>query len=194
MPADKSNFGNFESLAQENKQIIKNILESTASVSPVDAQILSKIRGFYSSCLDEDTLDEVGAAPLLRFVGTVRKLFSGNSTDNVSQTSTPEDKRKGLTAALAFLHSRGGYFYFYFQIQLDALLGIDALFSFIVEGDVGVDPNHMVLWFNQPELGLPSKVFNSVLEPLKQYSGFTRNILKRNPFASSMSKSSNDCF
>ena len=52
---------------------------------------------------------------------------------------------------------------------IDALIGIDALFSFIVEGDVGVDPNHMVLWFNQPELGLPSKVLNSVLQSSKQY-------------------------
>ena len=115
LPADKSSFGNFEVLAQENKQIIKNILESTASVSPVDEQILSKIRGFYSSCLDEETLDEVGMTPLLRFVSTVRKLFNENSTDSASQTSSSEAKRKGLTAALAFLHSRGGYFYFWFS-------------------------------------------------------------------------------
>jgi endothelin-converting enzyme len=108
LPADKSSFGNFESLAQENKQIIKNILESTASISPVDEQILSKIRGFYSSCLDEDTLDKVGVTPLLRFVSTVRKLFNENSTDIASQASNPEAKTKGLTAALAFLHSRGG--------------------------------------------------------------------------------------
>jgi len=27
-----------------------------------------------------------------------------------------------------------------------------------VEGDVGDDPNLMSLWFNQPSLGLPSKV------------------------------------
>lgn len=38
------------------------------------------------------------------------------------------------------------------------MLGVDSLFSFDIEGDVGVDPNYMVLWFNQPELGLPSKV------------------------------------
>lgn len=32
------------------------------------------------------------------------------------------------------------------------------MFSFDVEGDVGDDPNLMSLWFNQPSLGLPSKV------------------------------------
>lgn len=33
------------------------------------------------------------------------------------------------------------------------------MFGFDIEGDVGDDPNHMVLWFNQPELGLPSKEY-----------------------------------
>ena len=48
----------------------------------------------------------------------------------------------GLTAAIAFLHSRG----------------IGGLFNFEIDGDVGVDPNFMTLWFYQPDLGLPSKV------------------------------------
>jgi hypothetical protein len=36
--------------------------------------------------------------------------------------------------------------------------GVDALFEFYVDGDAGVDPNAMTLWFTQPTLGLPSKV------------------------------------
>jgi predicted metalloendopeptidase len=36
--------------------------------------------------------------------------------------------------------------------------GIPALFEFSVEGDAAVDPNAMVLWFQQPKFGLPSKV------------------------------------
>ncbi len=65
LPADKSSFGNFEALAQENRQIIKEILESASSVSPVDDQILTKLRNFYGSCLNEDKLNDIGAAPLL---------------------------------------------------------------------------------------------------------------------------------
>jgi len=38
------------------------------------------------------------------------------------------------------------------------VVGVGALFGFDIEGDVGVDPNDMVLWFSQPRLGLPSKV------------------------------------
>jgi predicted metalloendopeptidase len=36
--------------------------------------------------------------------------------------------------------------------------GIPALFEFGVEGDSAFDPNFMILWFQQPSLGLPSKV------------------------------------
>jgi endothelin-converting enzyme len=37
------------------------------------------------------------------------------------------------------------------------------LFKFDVDGDVGVDPNYMTLWFSQPSFGLPSKVFRLLL-------------------------------
>jgi endothelin-converting enzyme len=109
LPADKSVFGNFESLAQKNKQVIQKILEAnTTHESTYDAALLTKLRDFHSSCLDEKKLDEVGSEPLLHFVNTVRKLYSGNSTD-ISSTakSDTEKKRDGLTAAIAFLHSRG---------------------------------------------------------------------------------------
>ena len=42
----------------------------------------------------------------------------------------------------------------------DTLAGISALFDLGIEGDAAVDPNWMVLWFNQPlSFGLPSKVY-----------------------------------
>lgn len=109
LPADKSSFGNFESLAQKNNHIIQKFLESnlTASVDS-DAYLLAKLRDFYTSCLDEKRLDEIGSAPLLHFVNTVRKLYKGNSTDIFNkEKSDDEKKRNGLTAAVAFLHSRG---------------------------------------------------------------------------------------
>lgn len=42
--------------------------------------------------------------------------------------------------------------------QLTSHTGIPALFEFGVEGDAAFDPNFMILWFQQPSLGLPSKV------------------------------------
>ncbi|PPR08078.1 hypothetical protein CVT24_010539 [Panaeolus cyanescens] len=140
LPADKSSFGQFEALAQGNIRVIQSFLESKTKVGGVDDAILDKLRDFYSSCMDEKTLDEIGSTPLLHVVKTIRNLYRSEDTD----ISSASDKRvDGLTAAIAFLHSRG----------------IGALFAFDVEGDVGVDPNHMVLWFNQPELTLPSKEY-----------------------------------
>lgn len=134
-------------------------------MASVDDEILLKLRNLYASCRDERELDEIGTEPLLHMAKTIRRLYNGSDTD-ISSTQGNNDKVKGLTAAVAFLHSRGTFF---ISISLMGIqfwqfsAGIDALFSFDIEGDVGVDPNHMVLWFNQPEFGLPSKVIRFVL-------------------------------
>lgn len=109
LPADKSSFGNFELLAQQNKQVIQKLLESNSTKGSADAdtELLTKLRDFYTSCLDEKRLDEIGSAPLLHFVSTVRKLYRGNSTVISGKGKSDEKKRNGLTAAVAFLHSRG---------------------------------------------------------------------------------------
>ncbi|KAF5373184.1 hypothetical protein D9758_001653 [Tetrapyrgos nigripes] len=166
LPSDKGSFGNFEALAQENEQIIQRILETPSTSSfktSYDEQILGKLRGFYNSCLNETRLDERGQEPLAEFVQTLRKLYRGKK---LSVSSTPEEQKeqegRHLTEALAFLHSRG----------------IDALFDLAIEGDVGVDPNHMVLWFSQPGLGLPSKEYYQEEEIREMYQDvLTRLIL-----------------
>jgi endothelin-converting enzyme len=109
LPADKSSFGNFEALAQKNKQVIQKFLESESSVDSVDDEILLKLRKFYASCLDERGLDEVGIQPLLHVVKTITQLYKGNDAD-ISSPHGNDGKLKGLTAAVAFLHSRGGLF------------------------------------------------------------------------------------
>ena len=137
IPSDKGIYGNFEVLAQQNKRLIQQILSDdssdvyeTAGLSgdhedPYDAQVLKKIRGLYNSCMDEDLLDARGVEPLLHVIRTVRQLFSGESTsiearDQPAQrvqareqddTNDKEKQRRGLTAALAFLHSRGMHSY-----------------------------------------------------------------------------------
>lgn len=37
-------------------------------------------------------------------------------------------------------------------------LGVQVLFEIGIDGDAGVDPDFMILWISQSELGLPSKV------------------------------------
>ncbi|KAF8184897.1 hypothetical protein K438DRAFT_1837058 [Mycena galopus ATCC 62051] len=145
LPADKGSFGQFEALSQTNKRVIQHFLETPSATSSFttsyDEILLQKLRSFYSSCLNENRLDEIGTEPLIHFVKTLQRLFRGKGLGIEDEKTVLTVK--GLTAALAFLHSRG----------------VDALFTFSVEGDVGVDPNYMALWFDQATLGLPSKEY-----------------------------------
>ncbi|TFK29797.1 endothelin-converting enzyme 1 [Coprinopsis marcescibilis] len=174
LPADKDSFGNFEALAQQNKQLVQQLIEDKSYTveftGDADQELLRKLRNQYNSCLNENNLNGIGEKPLRHFIKTIRKLYREEDTDVTSklfsslreegEEEKPVFKFNGLTAATAYLHSRG----------------IPALFSFDIEGDVGKDPNFMVLWFSQPELGLPSKeyyeeksirtVYRSVVEDL----------------------------
>ena len=91
---------------------MKDILDGNGplSITPLDEsadqQLLTKLRNLYHSCMDEDTLDQLGEGPLKDFVGHVRKLYRGKST-GVTDANDDDKRREGLTAALAFLHSRG---------------------------------------------------------------------------------------
>ncbi|KIY74398.1 zincin [Cylindrobasidium torrendii FP15055 ss-10] len=143
IPADKGSVSQFGELAKQNQQVLREILEEKTTIASTDydGQLLGKIRGMYNSCLNEDKLDAIGMEPLLHFVHTIRHLLHEESTGITAQEKT-KVSAKGLTAAIAFMHSRG----------------LDALFSFNIEGDVGVD-NTLSLWFNQPPLGLPAKEY-----------------------------------
>ncbi|KAF9001901.1 hypothetical protein BDQ17DRAFT_1357686 [Cyathus striatus] len=160
LPADKSSYGQFEALAQNNKHVIQSFLETNISEtydSSADQQLLEKLRALYASCVNEDQLEDIGDAPLKQFVHTVRSLFREDA-DAISSNGLPMNV-SGLTAALAFLHSRG----------------IESLFNFGIEGDVGVDPNHMILWFSQSNFALPSKEYYNEKSILKTY----RNVIER---------------
>jgi endothelin-converting enzyme len=56
--------------------------------------------------MDEDTLDQLGEGPLKDFVGRVQRLYRGEST-GITDHEDNDKRRKGLTSALGFLHSRG---------------------------------------------------------------------------------------
>lgn len=182
IPSDKGSFGNFEALSQENKRVIQQILsEDSSSVyasagvvddheDPYDTLVLEKLRGLYQSCMNEDLLDARGPDPLVRVIRNVRRLFNDKGSamsDKHIEISVPSntEEPKGLTAALAYLHSRG----WCTRISVDAetdvdAAGIEGLFEIEIDGDVGEDPNLMTLWFSQPSLGLPAKVgFNAIV-------------------------------
>jgi endothelin-converting enzyme len=91
---------------------VKDILDSDSSISiaslkeSADQQLLVKLRNLYYSCMDESTLDQLGEGPLKDFVAHVKNLYRGRSTE-ITDTDDDDNEREGLTATLAFLHSRG---------------------------------------------------------------------------------------
>jgi hypothetical protein len=108
-------------------------------------------------------LDKIGHSPLLEVVKTIKHLLDDDfkspiykgpgrkydvpSTSGKQEDDDHEDEERkvtveGLTAAVAYLHSRS----------------IDVLFQFGIDGDAGVDPDLMTLQFSQGGTGLPSKV------------------------------------
>ncbi|KAF8522224.1 Metalloprotease [Hysterangium stoloniferum] len=150
LPADKGRYTSFDEVTVKNMGTLEAIFtDSSTSYSLVDTQTVHKLQSFYQSCLNETHTNSLGIQPLLEIVDVLKRLFNGSSTIVDSAQSgqhffkLDSELNAGLTAAVAFLHSRG----------------VNALFQVDVEGDVGVDPNAMTLWFNQPELGLPSKEY-----------------------------------
>ena len=86
-------------------QLIRQILESKSSLSSFktsyDEELLRKLRDFYTSCLAENELNDIGALPLAQFVRTVRRLYRSKGKES------SDAEIKGLTAAVAYLHSKG---------------------------------------------------------------------------------------
>ncbi|KAK7023949.1 Endothelin-converting enzyme 1 [Favolaschia claudopus] len=165
LPPDKSYFGQFEALDQANQRAIQHILETSSRSSPIDSYdriLLQKLRSFYLSCLNENRLNEMGDQPLLEFIRKLRRLFQGNEVLVPEKESTKTALTvKGLTAALAFLHSRG----------------VEALFKFYTKGDIGADPKLMTLWFDQASLGLSSKEYYGESTVQEVYLGVIQKLL-----------------
>jgi endothelin-converting enzyme/putative endopeptidase len=63
IPADESSWGRFDELFQRNQEILRGILEDSASHQERTA-IDQKIGGFYQSCMDESLVEQRGVSPL----------------------------------------------------------------------------------------------------------------------------------
>lgn len=119
IPSDKGRYGNFDTLAIQNKRLLQQILSEDSSshfaaasslmADPYDELLLKKLRGLYQSCMDEDALNEIGEAPLKDVVKKIRELFRGKTTVVDAEKTDSEKRRERLTATVAYLHSRGKF-------------------------------------------------------------------------------------
>lgn len=126
IPSDKGSIGSLEQIAVGNRRLLQqifsqdssNVFSSAASLqengepNPYDDILLKKLRGLYDACMDEELLNARGADPLIRVIRELRKRFRGDVYDplvseNVDTSDSKEKERLGLTAAVAYLHTRG---------------------------------------------------------------------------------------
>ncbi|KAH7340514.1 hypothetical protein B0J17DRAFT_651639 [Rhizoctonia solani] len=179
LPIDKPIYGQFDDLTTNNRRIIQSILDLPVpkhSHSP-DAITLTKLKGLYESCVNEPLLDKIGTHPLLEVVQTVKSLLNEDLKSPIYKgpgrkysVPSPSDEQEeqprkvtveGLTAAVAYLHSRS----------------VDVLFGFGIDGDAGFDPDLMTLQFSQGGTGLPSKEYYDDEDVVKAYTEAINAIL-----------------
>ena len=64
IPADQSSWGVYSKLQDQNRQVLRDILESAAIPSPDRTAATRKIGDYYAACMDERAVDRAGLTPL----------------------------------------------------------------------------------------------------------------------------------
>jgi hypothetical protein len=114
-------------------------LEASPSVTDsTEIQILTKLKDFYTSCMNEEILDERGITPLLDITNTIKRLYRGtDDIGSVKQGQAPfsadmtRKKSEDLTAAIAFVHLRGIHWYPCIAISLILSFHLKGLTHFL---------------------------------------------------------------
>ena len=92
IPASESRWGSFSLLAENNRNVLKGILEKAAANKNAQAgSNEAKIGGLYTSCMDEAAIEKLGAKPIQPLLARIAKIKDV----------------KGLQAEIAYLHSNG---------------------------------------------------------------------------------------
>ncbi|KAF8298254.1 zincin [Clavulina sp. PMI_390] len=168
LPSGKSRYGSFDQLQEHNNLVVQRILDDVETPdNAADQQSSKKLKAFHKSCTNQATLNAKGSEPLLDVIRKIRTLFPVQSKlpDPISKQavfsmSGPLFDHE-LTGVLAYLHS----------------IGIGALFDLGIEGDYGNDPNAMVLWASQSELGLPAKEYYDDPDSIAEYRLALKDLL-----------------
>src|SRR6266700_382166 len=64
IPADQAAYGRGTELAEQNRLVLKDILEKAAAQQTGRAAVQQKIGDFYSACMDESAIERKGASAL----------------------------------------------------------------------------------------------------------------------------------
>ena len=64
IPADRSRWGRFDELEENNLKIERSILEKAAQPSPTRSALDQKIGDFYAACINEPAIERLGIKPI----------------------------------------------------------------------------------------------------------------------------------
>ena len=155
IPADQSSWDAYSKLQEENRQVLRQILEAAAVPSPKRSAEEQKIGDYYASCMDETAIEKLGATPLKA------------DLDRIAGLKSKDD----LPAELAHLHPS----------DVGSFFGRAPLFSFGSNQDAK-NSTEFIAEVDQGGIGLPDRDFYFKDDPKseeirKQYLAHVQKML-----------------
>ena len=156
IPADQASWDAYGKLQEENREVLRRILEAAAVPSPKRSSEEQKIGDYYASCMDESAIEKLGAAPLKEDLERIARLTS----------------KADLPAELAHLHPN----------DVGSFLGRAPMFSFGSDQDAR-NSSEFIAEVDQGGIGLPDRDYyfkddGKSQEIRKQYLAHVRKMLQ----------------
>jgi putative endopeptidase len=76
IPPDKTSWGAVTKLADDNKVLLRGILEEAAAAGPSRDPVKQKIGDYYAACMDEKAVETAGATPLKESLEQIEQMRS----------------------------------------------------------------------------------------------------------------------
>ena len=130
IPADQASWDAYGKLQEENREVLRRILEGAAVPSPNRSAEEQKIGDYYASCMDEAAIEKLGATPLKTDLERIAGLKS----------------KADLPAELAHLHPN----------DVGSFLGRAPMFSFGSDQDAK-NSSEFIAEVDQGGIGLPDR-------------------------------------
>jgi len=130
IPADQASWDAYGKLQEENREVLRRILEAAAVPSANRSAEEQKIGDYYASCMDEAAIEKLGATPLKADLERIAGLKS----------------KAGLPAELAHLHPN----------DVGSFLGRAPVFSFGSDQDAK-NSSEFIAEVDQGGIGLPDR-------------------------------------
>jgi len=83
IPADKSNYGSFTALDDQNQVYLREIIENAARTTSPDGSDRQKVGDFYASFMDTIRIEELGIQPLQKEIERIQSIQSLDQLDDL---------------------------------------------------------------------------------------------------------------